>query len=72
MAAQQGNAADRPQPERYYTEHVRLPADKEAAREILRAVINERSSRGWKLISALKEPSGDALRLEWDTLGSSE
>ncbi len=72
MAAQQENAPDQPHPERYYSEYIHLPADEEeAARETLRGVINERSNRGWKLISAIKVPSGDALLLEWDTFGSS-
>ncbi len=70
MTAQQEHAPNQPEPERYYSEHVRLPADEEVARVILREVFNERSSRGWKLMSATKEPSGDALLLEWDTLGS--
>jgi hypothetical protein len=70
LAAQQGNAPDRPQAERHYREHVRLPADGEGARVVLRGVINERSSHGWKLISATKELSGDALLLECNTLGS--
>lgn len=69
LAAQQENAHDRPQPERYYSEYIRLPADEEAAHETLRGAINERKARGWKLISAIKEPSGDVLLLEWDTLG---
>lgn len=52
MAAQQENAPDQPQPERYYSEYIHLPADEEAARVILRGVINERSNRGWKLMRA--------------------
>jgi hypothetical protein len=70
LAPQQENAPDQPQPERYYSEYIHLPADEDAARMILRGVFNERTGRGWKLISATKEPSGDALWLEWDTLGS--
>lgn len=69
MTAQQENAPDRPHPDRYYSEHIHLPADEHAAREILRGAINERKAWGWKLISAIKEPSGDVLLLEWDALG---
>jgi hypothetical protein len=70
LAAQQENASNQPQPERYFSEYIHLPADEEAACVVLRGAINERSSRGWKLISATKEPSGAALLLEWDNLGS--
>ena len=67
--AQRENAPDQPPPQRYYSEYIHLPADKDAARVVLRGAINEKSSRGWKLISATKEPDGDALLLEWSTLG---
>jgi hypothetical protein len=70
LTAQQENAPDRLQAERYYREHIRLPADKEAARVVLHGIFNERSGRGWKLKSATKEPSGGVLLLEWDTLGA--
>ncbi len=71
MAGQQENAPDRLRPGRYYSEYVRLPADdQDSADEILRGVFNERSGCGWRLVSATKEPSGDALLLEWDTLAS--
>lgn len=68
--AQQENDPSQPQSDRYYREYTRLPADEDAADEILRGIFYERTSRGWQLISAIKEPSGDALLLEWDTLGS--
>lgn len=64
--AQQENGPSQAQPERYYSEYIPLPVKEDALRE----VINERQAWGWKLISALKTPSGDALLLEWDTLGS--
>ncbi len=72
LAAQQENAADRPEAERYYSEYVHLPADKDLAHVTLRGIFNARATRGWKLVSATKEPSGDVLRLEWDTLGASK
>ncbi|MDP9487520.1 MAG: hypothetical protein M3Q49_17340 [Actinomycetota bacterium] len=72
MAGQQENAPDRLRPERYYSEYIRLPADDNGRASLifLRGVFDERSRRGWKLVSASKEPSGDALLLllEWDTL----
>ncbi len=64
--AQQENVPNQPQPERYYSEYIPLAVKDDA----LRGVITERQAWGWKLISALKTPSGDALRLEWDTSGS--
>jgi len=44
VAGQHANAPDRL--ERYYSERVRLPADKDSAQAILRGVINERLGRG--------------------------
>ena len=70
MAAKQENTPDQSHLERYYSEYIRLPADKDSVDRILREVINERSSRGWKLISATKGPDGDWLLIEWDTSGS--
>jgi len=67
VAGQQGKAPDRPESERYYSERVRLPADKDPAQTILRGVINERSGRGWRLIGAIKEPGSDVVLLIWDT-----
>ncbi len=67
--AQQENGPSQPQPDHYYREYIRLPADEDVVDEILRGVFYERTSRGWQLISAIKEPSGDALLLEWNTLG---
>ena len=68
--ALQENGANQPEPERYYSESIRLPTDEDSAGEILREVFYERTSLGWKLVSATKEPNGDALLVEWDTLGS--
>jgi hypothetical protein len=68
LAAQQENVPDQPHPERYYSEYIHLPADEDSAGVLLRGVFNERSGRGWKLMSAVKVPSGDALLVEWDTL----
>lgn len=56
--------------ERHCEEYVRLPADKDAELVLLRGVIEEGESRGWKLLSAVKEPGGEALLVTWDTSGS--
>ena len=56
--------------ERYHDLCVRLPADEEAAAALLREVLVEGASRGWKLISAVKQPKADVLLVTWDTSGS--
>jgi len=61
------NVLEGPEHERYYSECVRLPADKGSAQVTLREVINKRSGRGWRLIRATKEPSCDVILLVWDT-----
>ena len=58
------------QSERYRDLRVRLPAEKDAASTILREVLAEGASRGWKLISGIKRPEADALLVTWDTSGS--
>jgi hypothetical protein len=65
--SEQGKTPDQPEHERYYSECVQLPADKDSAQVILQAVINERSGRGWRLVSATKEPSSDVVLLVWET-----
>jgi len=48
-----------------------LPA--EVAEEelvLLREAFDEGASRGWKLLSAIKQPGGEMLVLTWDTLVS--
>ena len=56
--------------ERYLDERVRLPAEEDAASELLREVLAGGASRGWKLISALREPDGEALLLTWEDPGA--
>jgi hypothetical protein len=71
--AQEPNAPNQPQPERYYSECIQLPADVDSVQAAFRRIIYERRGRGWKLISALMAPGGDSdvlLLVEWDTLGS--
>ena len=52
--------------ERYRDERVRLPAEEDARLVFLRGVIDEGTSRGWKLVSALRESDGEAFLLTWD------
>jgi hypothetical protein len=59
-----------PQSERYRDLCVRLPAEEDAASALLRKVLAEGASRGWKLISAIKWPEADALLVTWDTSGT--
>ena len=58
------------QSERYRDLCVRLPADEEAAPALLREVLAEGASRGWKLISAIKRPEAAALLVTWGTSGA--
>ena len=58
------------QTERYRDLRVRLPAEKDAASALLREALAEGASRGWRLISAIKEPEADVLLVTWDTSGS--
>ena len=55
--------------ERYRDELVRLPAQEDAASALLREVLAGGAHRGWKLVSALREPDGEAFLLTWDTSG---
>ncbi len=57
--------------ERYRDERVRLPAEADAASALLREVLAGGASRGWKLVSALREPDGEAVLLTWDGSGAS-
>ena len=56
--------------ERYRDLCVRLPADEDALPALLREVLAEGASRGWKLMSASKGPEADVLLVTWDTSGS--
>ncbi len=56
--------------ERYHDLRIRLPAEEDAASALLREVLAEGASRGWKLISAVKGPEADALLVTWDTSGA--
>ena len=51
-------------------EERRLKEDAEEELVLLRRAIDEGASRGWKLLSAIKQPGDDVLVLTWDTLVS--
>ena len=56
--------------ERYRDEEVRLPTDKGDKLVLLRGIVEKGASRGWRLVSAVKQPGGEALLVTWDTGGS--
>ena len=58
---------NRPPVEGHYTEHVRISLDEGSDNELLRETITQKLGRGWRLVSMIKDPSGDSVRLEWDT-----
>jgi hypothetical protein len=51
---------------RYYTEHVRISTDEGADNEPVRADINEKLRRGWRLVSMTPGPSMDSVELVWN------
>jgi hypothetical protein len=69
MTEQQRKAPGRPAAERFYAEHVGLPAAGGSMEAALQEAINEKTKRSWKLVSIAEEPSGDGLLLVWDTSG---
>ena len=70
MTDEQTNISDRPSAERYYTEHVRISPNDDGDNELLRADVNEKLRWGWRLVSMIKDPSGDSVELVWDTAGA--
>lgn len=62
----------RPQAEedRYRDEEVRLPTDEGDKLVLLRGIVEEGASRGWRLVIAVKQPEGEALLVTWDTGGA--
>jgi hypothetical protein len=49
-----------------YIEHVRVSDGDPASYEALRQTINEKTGRGWKLISMVKDPAGRSVELVWE------
>lgn len=69
--ARPGDAAHHPpRAGHYHEEQVRLPADQDAKLAFLRGAIEKGAARGWKMISATRQPSADVLLVTWDTQGS--
>jgi hypothetical protein len=68
MSDEQWEASGHREPDRYYIEYVRVSLDKASTNEPLRELINERTTRGWRLVSATKGVGHDVLELVWDTL----
>lgn len=71
MADERSRHPDGPPTERYYTEHVQASPDRDADNELLRANINEKQRREWRLVSMMIDPDGESVELVWDTSGIS-
>lgn len=70
MTEQQRSAPGRPAAERYYAEHVRLPAETEAAQKALQEAVHEGAEKkSWRLVGVAQAPAADGLFLIWDTSG---
>ena len=72
MTEGQREAPDRPEAERYYTQHASLDAGEGGTAEAaLQEAINEGARQSWKLISVTQDPTSGGVLLVWDTSGSS-
>lgn len=70
MADEQTNFSNRPPAERYHTEDVRISSNAGADNVLLRAAINQKLQRGWRLVSMTRDSGGDSVMLVWDTSGT--
>ena len=68
MDNEQTNFSNRSSAERYYTELVRISTDGGADNELVRADINEKLKRGWRLVMLTPGPGVDTVELVWDTV----
>jgi hypothetical protein len=66
---EQTHLSNRSSAERYYTEHVRISTDEGANNELVRANINEKLQRGWRLVSMIPGPGAGDVELMWNTSG---
>ena len=66
MAEEQPYFSNQPPAERCYIEHVQISLDDDGEYALLREAITQKLRRGWRLVSMIKDPSGDCVRLEWD------
>jgi hypothetical protein len=70
MTEGQREAPDRPEAERYYTQHASLDAGEGVTAEAaLQEAINEGARQSWKLISVTQDPTSGGVLLVWDTSG---
>ena len=69
MPNDQRNLSEQPTAETYITTYVEMSLEEGADNELLRAALNEKLRRGWKLVSMIRAPSGDGVELTWDTSG---
>lgn len=67
MAEEQPYFPNRPPGKRWYVEHVRRSLDDDSDYALLEEATTQKLGRGWVLVSIIKVPPGDSLRLEWDT-----
>jgi hypothetical protein len=67
VAEEQPDFSNRPPAERCYIQHVQISLDEDSDNALLREAITQKLGRGWRLVSMIKAPSGDSVRLEWDT-----
>ena len=67
MAEEQPYFSNQPPAERCYIEHVQISLDDDGEYARLEEAMTQKLGRGWRLVSMIKLPSGDSLRLEWDT-----
>ena len=68
MDNEQTNFSNRSSAERYYAELVRISTDGGADNELVRADINEKLKRGWRLVMLTPGPGVDTVELVWDTV----
>ena len=68
MDNEQTNFSNRSSAERYYTELVRISTDGGADNELVRADINEKLKRGWRLVMLTPGPGVDTVELVWDSV----
>ncbi len=69
---EQREAPEWPKAERFYVEHLRLPAEiRDSPIPALQRALNEGARQSWKLVSVTREPTsrGGGYFLVWDTGG---
>jgi hypothetical protein len=49
-----------------YVEHVSVYGEEADSYEPLRQALNEKTLRGWRVISMVKDPAGDGVDLVWE------